>query len=132
MTKLNSIEYLKAFSMIYIVGFWHLSDYTKYLSITKNSILSDFTLVVLGVFVLISGFLLGKTNKQPIIFLPFLRKILFRIYPLYALAVVVFYFFCINNALISIKSLFFISMFSGACTFYIMVYYHDNGFLFIN
>jgi len=117
MKKLNSIEYLKTFSILYIVGFWHLSDYTNYLSITKNPFLSDLTLTVLGLFVFISGFLLGKTNKQPINFLPFLKKRLLRIYPLYALAVIVFYFFDINNALISIKSLFFISMFSGPAPF---------------
>jgi len=135
MRKLNSIEYLKAFSMFYIVGFWHLSDYTAYLSINKNQILSDTTLITLSIFVLISGFLLGKTNKQPVKFLTFLKKRLFRIYPLYALAVIIFYFFSINDLLISIKSLFFISMFIGPAPFtlwfitMIMIFYLLTPFL---
>jgi len=31
--RLISVEYLKAFSMIYIVAFWHLLDYTSFLTL---------------------------------------------------------------------------------------------------
>lgn len=56
------IDIVRALAMLYIVGFWHLKDY---LSPELNTALtfrgsSDFTNIMLGTFMFISGMLLSK------------------------------------------------------------------------
>lgn len=109
--KLVSIEYLRAFSMLYIVAFWHLMNYTGVFPGYKNLFTSTFTDIVLGLFVLISGFLLASPSKTYVSARQFYTKRLFRIYPLYVLAVALFYFYGLNDATTSFKSLIFISMY---------------------
>jgi len=127
--RLISVEYLKAFSMIYIVAFWHLLDYTSFFNPTRYIVLTNITTIVLGIFVLISGFLLGNSNKSKMKYSSFLRKRFIRIYPLYVIAVIIFYIFNVNNYFVTIKSLFLISMFIGPAPFtlwfitMIMVFY---------
>jgi len=113
MKKLNSIEYLRAFSMLYIVGYWHLFNYTDAFPDYRNSYTSKLTLIVLGLFVFISGFLLGCKAEKSSSLLNFYKKRLARIYPLYVLAVILFYLLGINDGLTSFKSMFFISMYYG-------------------
>ena len=113
MKNFVSIEYLRAFSMLYIVGFWHLFNYTNAFPSSKNLLTDEITNIVLGLFVVISGFLIGQTRNISTPPLQFYKKRLIRIYPLYALAVILFYVYGINNATVSLKSLFFISMYYG-------------------
>ena len=113
MKTLISLEYLKAFSMLYIVGYWHLFDYTDSFPNYSNNLTCSLTVIILGLFVLISGFLVGTSAKNSVRALDFYKKRMFRIYPLYALAVIIFYIFHMNDLETSIKSLFFITMYVG-------------------
>ncbi|MFT7562114.1 MAG: peptidoglycan/LPS O-acetylase OafA/YrhL [Flavobacteriales bacterium] len=113
MSRLPYIEYLRALSVLYIVGYWHLFTYTRYFREYFNPYTNVATLGVLALFVFISGFLLSRSyanNKNLIQF--YLRRVL-RIYPLYALAVLAFSLLAINNNAILVKSLYFMSMLDG-------------------
>ncbi|RKX36209.1 MAG: hypothetical protein DRP71_00660 [Verrucomicrobia bacterium] len=113
MTNLISIEYLRAFSILYIVGYWHLFNYTDALPKYANPVTGSLAVIVLGVFVLVSGFLNGSSAKKGVGPIQFYRKRLLRIYPMYALAVLLFYLYGISDATTSLKSLVFISIFYG-------------------
>jgi len=113
MKQLNHIEYLRAFSMLYIVGYWHLFNYTEAFPGYHNVFTYRLTFVVLGLFVFISGFLIARTTMKSKNAIYFYKKKLIRIYPLYVLAVLLFYIYGINAAETSIKSLVFISMYDG-------------------
>ena len=113
MKNLVHIEYLKAFSVMYIVGYWHLFNYTTAFPEYYNIFTYEFTRIVLGLFVLLSGFLVGGSAKRALSVFGFYKKRLLRIYPLYAIAVVLFYMFGLNDGLVSLKSLVFISMYTG-------------------
>ncbi len=99
--------------MLYIVGYWHLFNYTEAFPAYHNVFTYRLTFVVLGLFVFISGFLITGTTVRSNNPIQFYQKRLIRIYPLYVLAVLLFYVYGINDAEISIKSLVFISMYDG-------------------
>ena len=54
---------MRAVSMLYIVGFWHLLDYTKVAGWHYNPVTYRLTVGALSLFVLISGFLTGRTGR---------------------------------------------------------------------
>jgi peptidoglycan/LPS O-acetylase OafA/YrhL len=54
------IDVMRAVSMLYIVGFWHLLDYTKVVTWHYNPVTYRLTVGALSLFVLISGFLTGR------------------------------------------------------------------------
>jgi len=56
------IDVMRAVSMLYIVGFWHLLDYTKVVRWHYNPVTYRLTVGVLSLFVLISGFLTGRKD----------------------------------------------------------------------
>jgi surface polysaccharide O-acyltransferase-like enzyme len=56
------IDVMRAVSMLYIVGFWHLLDYTKVVTWHYNPVTYRLTVAALSVFVLISGFLTGRQD----------------------------------------------------------------------
>jgi peptidoglycan/LPS O-acetylase OafA/YrhL len=56
------IDVMRAVSMIYIVGFWHLLDYTKVAGWHYNPVTYRLTVGALSLFVLISGFLTGRKD----------------------------------------------------------------------
>jgi peptidoglycan/LPS O-acetylase OafA/YrhL len=56
------IDVMRAVSMLYIVGFWHLLDYTKVVGWHSNPITYRLTVGALALFVLISGFLTGRKD----------------------------------------------------------------------
>ncbi len=99
--------------MLYIVGYWHLFNYTSAFPSYNNLFTSKLTLILLGLFVLLSGFLVGKSSTNDSSVFGFYKKKLFRIYPLYALAVILFYLYDLNSSIVSIKSLIFVSMYLG-------------------
>jgi peptidoglycan/LPS O-acetylase OafA/YrhL len=78
--------------MLYIIGIWHLSDYVNH--IFTSPITNILTLCALSIFVYMSGFLLtskyGSVNTIKDLN-TFLIKRLFRIYPLYLSALVLFF-----------------------------------------
>ncbi|MGC1398316.1 acyltransferase family protein, partial [Candidatus Binatus sp.] len=56
------IDVMRAVSMLYIVGFWHLLDYTKGVGWHYNPVTYRLTVGALSLFVLISGFLTGRKD----------------------------------------------------------------------
>ena len=56
------IDFMRAVSMLYIVGFWHLLDYTKVVGWHYNPVTYRLTVGALSLFVLISGFLTGRRD----------------------------------------------------------------------
>src|SRR6266481_3367010 len=56
------IDVMRAVSMLYIVGFWHLLDYTKVVTWHYNPVTYRLTVGALSLFVLISGFLTGRNG----------------------------------------------------------------------
>lgn len=111
--KLIFIDYLKVFSMLYIVGYWHVFDYTDFLPRNLYPISEKITLIALGLFTLISGFLNGKSVMTSPGIKDFYVKRLVRIYPLYLVAVILFFVYKQNDGLTSLKSLFLVSMLHG-------------------
>ena len=61
-TRRVPIDLMRAMSMLYIVGFWHLLDYTKVAGWHYNPVTYRLTVGALSLFVLISGFLTGRTD----------------------------------------------------------------------
>lgn len=111
--KLIFIDYLKSFSMLYIVGYWHLFDYTNYLPIFLYSASEKLAFITLGLFTFISGFLSAKSVIKTPKAIDFYIKRIIRIYPLYLVAVVLFVLYGLNDGLTSLKSLFLLSMLYG-------------------
>jgi len=56
------IDVMRAVSMLYIVGFWHLLDYTKVARWHYNPVTYRLTVGALSLFVLIAGFLTGRQD----------------------------------------------------------------------
>jgi len=56
------IDVVRAASMLYIIGFWHLLDYTKVARWHYNFVTYRLTVGALSLFVLISGFLTGRKD----------------------------------------------------------------------
>lgn len=86
------VDLLRAFSVLYIVGFWHLMDYTDSWPGYANGLTNRLTVIVLGLFVFLSGHLLGRSRLAPGVagLSAFLMRRLTRIYPLYLAALAVF------------------------------------------
>ena len=63
------LDLLRGASILYIVGFWHMLNYTK--TINKIFISYRLTYIILGTFVFVSGYFIGQKNldkgKQNII-----------------------------------------------------------------
>lgn len=113
MKKFTSIDYLRAISMVYIVAYWHLFDYAD-ASLGHDIVAMNLvTHVVLAIFVFISGFLIGGKSTQKMNVKQFYLRRLLRIYPLYALAVIIFYLAGINDGWTSVKALLGVSMYFG-------------------
>lgn len=108
--RLVFVDYIKSLSMLYIVGYWHLLGYTDFSPGHKSLVAQGFADIVLGLFVLVSGFLTGKSAIRSASAVEFYVKRLVRIYPLYMLAIIIFYFYGLNDGVTSLKSLLLISM----------------------
>lgn len=106
---------LRGACTLYIVGFWHLLNYTTVFSGYYNSFTIRFTVVVLGLFVFLSGYLLNIRGIEPnlIGIKNFFIKRFLRIYPLYILAIIWFYFSQLDDGYSLLKAVFLISMFYG-------------------
>lgn len=76
------LDCARALCMIWIVGFWHMQEYTN-LSLT-GIFFSNITNGVLATFTLISGYFLGQKNISSIQdTVTFYKKRLLRFYPLF-------------------------------------------------
>lgn len=88
-----SIDWMRAGSILYIAGFWHLNNYTDLLPWYGDRPFFGLTVAALALFVLISGYLVGRQNPPltRIGLARWYRRRLIRLYPPYAVALVVFY-----------------------------------------
>src|SRR4051812_37074523 len=87
-----SIDWMRALSIIYIAGFWHLFGYSTVWKPNNFAVFFRITVVALGLFVFISGYLLASGKVIPLgqSTLKFWIRRLIRIYPPYLVAIVVF------------------------------------------
>lgn len=111
--KLIFIDYLKSFSMLYIVGYWHLFDYTGFFPASLYPISEKLSIVTLGLFTFISGFLSAKSIIKSPKIIHFYVKRVARIYPLYVVAAVLFLIYGLQDSLTAWKSVFLVSMVYG-------------------
>ena len=84
-------DYVRALCMIWIIGFWHFSEYCVY-NLTDKLWANNITIGVLGAFAFISAYLLGNRSincKADVIL--FYKKRLLRVYPLFFISCVSFY-----------------------------------------
>lgn len=100
--KIDSLDFLRALAIVYIVGILHINDYIdEYLIFAGQGVVTE---TFLSIFVFISGYLLAInnsviSNKAGMIF--FAKKRFFRLYPLYFFALLLFWL-C---SFMSVKSL---------------------------
>ncbi|HYP03935.1 MAG TPA: acyltransferase [Cyanobium sp.] len=87
----HAIDLLRALSILWIVGFWHLLGYAPAVDGYKNGLTHRITVVVLGLFVLIAGHLIGRAGiRSGADIVAFYQKRLIRIYPPYLLALLLY------------------------------------------
>lgn len=113
-TRNAAIDLIRGTSILYIVGYWHLFNYTHAFPGYANIVTSRLTIIALGLFVLISGYLVeGKTTvpSRHDIFI-FYKKKLLRIYPPFIIAAILFYLLGISEGTALAKSAALLSMFS--------------------
>ena len=107
----HTLDAARAISMLYILGIWHLNDYSKFLDIgfagqyIKNA--------TLGLFMFISSFLLGKKYRIEGLkdIKEFLAKRFLRIFPLFVLSVYSYHFFGLCSTSELVKSVLGVSVF---------------------
>lgn len=106
------IDLIRSICMLYIVGYWHLFNYTNPFSIYNNIITQIITRTALATLVLFSGFFAAKglTNNSLSVKMFYLKKVI-RIYPLYIVSLLVFLFLKIISPKVALLSLFSLSMF---------------------
>lgn len=111
-TRNIGIDLLRGLSLLYIVGYWHMFNYTDAFPEYYNSITQRAALIVLGTFVFLSGYFIGlkniAINKHGM--MQFYKNRLLRIYPLYLIAIGLFMFFGLSDMATSIKAGLIISM----------------------
>ena len=85
-------DILRSAALLYIIGFWHLSEYAAPNTFPDASTSGLVTYGVLGIFCFISGYLLTKYTHfdQPRQIITFYRKRWVRIYPMYLLTLTMF------------------------------------------
>ena len=115
MKRNTGIDILRGLSMLYIVGFWHLLEYTHAIANYQNDITHRITWITLGTFFFISGYLIGlrKISLTARELGRFYLKKFWRIYPLYLVAIVWFTDLGISRHSMSVKAALGISVFDG-------------------
>ena len=111
MTRILGIDLLRGLSILYIVGFWHLLNYTKAVPEYNNLITYRLTWIVLGTFVLISGYFIGRKDIPQNTLLYFYKKRFTRIYPPYLIALAIFSLLGLSSGMTTVKAILCISMF---------------------
>jgi peptidoglycan/LPS O-acetylase OafA/YrhL len=91
-TRNMGVDFLRAICILYIVGYWHLMNYTTAVPGYVNWFTEGLTYIAMATFVFCSGFLLGgnEVSLDPQGLWSFYRRRLLRIYPLYLVAAVLF------------------------------------------
>lgn len=114
-TRSLAIDLIKGLSVLYIVGFWHLLNYTNAFPGYDNEITRRVTVIVLALFVFVSGFLVGnkQARSEKSGLAEYYRSRLIRIYPPYLVAIACFYLLGISDGYTLIKAAGLVSMFAG-------------------
>lgn len=115
--KINSrdmgVDFLRGASILYIVGFWHMLNYTDAIPEYNNLVTYRVTWIVLGTFVFISGYFMGKKEieieKKSL--MSFYKNRVLRIYPLYLLSLITFTYLGMSDFMTSLKAALVLSMF---------------------
>ncbi len=109
------IDLLKGMSMLYIVGYWHLFNYTHAFPKYQNALTVRLTVIVLGAFTLVSGYLIGKRPIEAkwTAALGFYKSRLTRIYPPFAVALLCFFLSGLVTSKTMVASLTLSAMFLG-------------------
>ena len=109
-----AIDILRVLTILFVIMVRHIDDYAS--DMFQCQFVSDVTVISLGVLVYISGYLLVTTNQSlnsiTDIKVFIIKKIL-RIYPLYALALLIFYFLSIINEYKLISGLLLYNIYIG-------------------
>jgi peptidoglycan/LPS O-acetylase OafA/YrhL len=110
----HAIDALRALSVLYIVGYWHLFNYVQGFPGYANLGTEGLKDIILGTFTFTSGYLLaGKALQlQWAEVFTFYRRRLLRIYPLYAAALLLFLMAGLTEKTVAVKGLLLISMFA--------------------
>lgn len=115
MKRSIAIDWMKALCILYIVGFWHLFNYTQAIPQHENRVTHEITIMVLGLFTLVSGYLMGtkdisftKTDISG-----FFKKRLLRIYPPYLGTIAIFAIVNISPLKTLLLSIIPVSLYTG-------------------
>ena len=107
------IDLLRGTCIVYIVGFWHMLNYTNVIPNYNNIITYRLTWIILATFVFVSGYFIGQNNielqKQDLA--SFYIKRVMRIFPLYLLSILAFTYLGLSDLKTSIKAILLVSMF---------------------
>lgn len=114
MQRHYSIDYLRAACILYLMGFWHLFEYTGIPNdVWANEITRRCATVVLALFCLISGFLCGRTKINGVKGLvSYYVGRFWRLYPPFLLASVLFYLLAIDTPHKLLDGVLLITMFN--------------------
>lgn len=106
------IDLLRGVSILFIVGFWHLLNYTTAFPGYANPLTVRLKIIILATFVFISGYFIGlkKLSLNNTDILNFYKKRLLRIYPLYLFALAIFSLYDTTTATGTIKAALSLSM----------------------
>lgn len=108
----DAVDGMKGLSMAYIVGFWHLCDYSRVAQAWQTEVTLRITVVVLALFVLVSGYLVGR--RPPDLTLQgigrYYRGRVRSVYVPFAIALVVFYVFGLSGGWVMLGGLTLTSM----------------------
>ncbi|SHF63736.1 Peptidoglycan/LPS O-acetylase OafA/YrhL, contains acyltransferase and SGNH-hydrolase domains [Kaistia soli DSM 19436] len=113
--NIASLDLVRAASMAYLVGFWHLMNYVDGYPGYQNEVTTRFTVIVLATFTMLSGYLLGRRPLEPSLAAigAFYRRRFLRVYPPLVVALIVFGALGIAGWTVVLKSVVLVSLFSG-------------------
>lgn len=114
-----AIDLVRAVSILWIVGIWHVFDYLPELADGKNGITYHVTVALLGLFVLVSGYLMGLKDvpleRRPL--RDFYLGRFGRIYPPFVLACLIFMVLKLGDMAALTKAALLVAMLWGPAPF---------------
>jgi peptidoglycan/LPS O-acetylase OafA/YrhL len=110
--RFKEFDIVRSAVMLYVVGYWHLSEYSEALSFLRNQATLIAAICSLGVLTYVSGFLISRLygftriSEVPVFF----KKRLLRIYPPYIITLSLFLLLGYTQRPIYVKSIFMLNM----------------------
>lgn len=114
-----AIDLVRALSILWIVGAWHVFDYLPEVPETKNEVTYRITVALLGLFVLVSGYLMGLKDValKPRELRDFYLGRFGRIYPPFVLACLLFALFKLADVAALVKAASLLAILWGPAPF---------------